>query len=117
MPARRYEEPAPISRQEVEEALRSPDGQTTAPALIRMALHERDWQWAERVCLRALSDSRTPVRIAALIALGHLARLHRRLHLELAVPAITRLLGDAECGGTAEDTLEDIAIFVLQASP
>ena len=52
----RYEDPLPISRAEIETALRSVDNHAKALALIRMGLHEKDWDWAG-VCLTALSDS------------------------------------------------------------
>src|SRR5437763_5749578 len=108
----RYEEPQPISRAEIEVALRSQEDHVAASALIRMGLHEQDWQWAEGICLPTLSDSRKQVRIASLIALGHLARLHHRLHLETVIPAVRKLLDDPDCRGIAEDTLEDITMFV-----
>jgi hypothetical protein len=111
----RYEEPQPISRTEIEAALRSQEDQVTASALIRMGLHEQDWQWAEGVCLTALSDGRRQVRIASLTALGHLARLHHRLHLETVIPAIRKLLNDPDYRGVAEDTLEDITMFIPEA--
>lgn len=111
----RYEEPQPITRSEIAAALRAEEGYVTASALIRMGLHEQDWQWAEGICLTTLSDSRKEVRIASLVALSHLARLHHKLHLETVIPAIRKLLGDPDCRGTAEDTLEDITIFVSEA--
>jgi hypothetical protein len=77
-----------------------------------MALHEPDWPWAEDICLSLLSDARKEVRSAALTSLGHLARLHSMLHLEIVVPAVKRLLADPDSRGVAEDTLDDITRFV-----
>ena len=110
--SKRYEDPLPISRAKVQTALRSPDDRVTALALIRMGLHEKDWKWAEGICLSALSDYRKSVRTASLTALGHLARIHRKLHLEIVVPAVRKLMDDPDCSGVAEHTLEDINMFV-----
>jgi hypothetical protein len=108
----KYEDPPPIGRSEVLRELASGDEDLASSALIRMALHEPDWQWAEGVCLSMLSDLRKDVRNAALVALGHLARIHGKLHLESVIPSVKRLFGDAESRGVAEDTLEDIIQFV-----
>jgi hypothetical protein len=108
----RFDNPAPIPREQLEKTLASGDGSTVADALIRMALWEPDWRWAEQKTLSALGDSRKEVRVAALQSIGHLARLHRSLNLEIVIPVVTRLLDDPECRGTAADALEDIATFM-----
>jgi hypothetical protein len=108
----KFDEPTPISREQVEDALASDSPASAAEALIRMALWETDPRWAEQKSLSALRDTRKEVRMAALLAIGHLARLHRSLSLEIVVPAVRILLDDPECCGTAENVLEDIAIFM-----
>lgn len=111
----KYRQPQPILREEFERDMASQDQRVVSTALIRMALHESDWKWAERACLSMLSDPRKDVKVAALVGLGHLARIHRVLHLEIVVPAVTRLVNDAAVGGSAEDTLDDILMFVPEA--
>ena len=113
----KFEDPLPITKLEVEESLASAESDVPARALIRMALWENDWVWAERMALRALEDPRKQVRIAALVAISHLVRLHHKLHLELVLAAITRLLHDPDCGGSAQDTLDDIALFMTKRGP
>jgi len=108
----KFENPTPISREQLEEALLSGDAVTAAEALIRMAFWESDWVWAEHKSLSALKDERREVRRAALLAISHLARLHRSLNLEVVIPEIRKLLCDPECRGTAEDVLQDIATFM-----
>ena len=107
-----YQEPQPISRDDLNAALASNDGRSISIALIRMALHEPDWEWAERICLTNLEDKRTEVKNAALTGLSHLARIHRKLHLEIVLPKIKCLLSDADSHGIAEDTLGDIGQYV-----
>jgi hypothetical protein len=62
----KYHEPLPITREEVKKDLTSRDSRVAAEALVRMALSESDWKWAEHVCLIALKDDRAEVKIAAL---------------------------------------------------
>jgi|SRR5579862_2966654 len=110
----RFDQPPPITKLEVEDSLSDADSSVTVKALIRMALWETDWEWAERMALRALEDPRKPVKMAALVAIAHLARLHRRLHLELVLPAVNKLLNDPDCCGNAQDALDDIAVFIVK---
>jgi hypothetical protein len=113
----KFEQPLPITKLEVEDSLANADSNIPAQALIRMALWETDWVWAERMALRALEDPRKQVKMAALVAIAHLARLHHRLHLELVLPAIKGQLHDPDCGGTAQDALDDIALFINKRGP
>ena len=108
----RFQNPAPIPRDQLEKALVSSDAPTVADALIRMAFWETDWRWAEQKSLSGLRDARKEVRTAALQSIGHLARLHRSLNLETVIPAVTALLDDPDCRGTAADALQDIATFM-----
>ncbi|MBZ5512527.1 MAG: hypothetical protein LAN70_15340 [Acidobacteriia bacterium] len=105
-----YEEPKQISKEAVQRALVS-SSQIASDALIRAALTIDDWEWVESVLVGALSDQRYEVRRAALVALGHVVRLHHRLHLDKVVPLVQRCALDSNLAGTAEDTLEDIAMF------
>ncbi len=108
----RFEEPLPISKDEAELRLASQDADPVSETLIRIALWEKDWVWAEQKFLKYLRDPHKEVRAAALISIGHLARLHHTLHLEVVLPAIRELLSDADSHGTAQDALDDIACFI-----
>lgn len=106
--------PPPITRDEIKDRLTAEDENASAEALIRMSLWESDWEWAESICLTLLANDKKRVRTAALIALGHLARRFHKLHLELVIPAINKLLCDPDCQGVAGDVLDDIAVFIRQ---
>ena len=112
----KFENPTPLPRPQLEIALASSEASVVAEALIRIALWENDWRWAEHKSFSALKDAREEVRTAALLAIGHLARLHRSLDLQIVVPAVRKLLADTGCHGTAEDVLDDIASFMPEAS-
>ncbi|HLZ51035.1 MAG TPA: hypothetical protein VKP61_09800 [Candidatus Acidoferrum sp.] len=108
----KYEDILPISREELREALTSDSDERAARAIIATALHDTDWAWAEQQCLMALQDRREDVRAAAIIGLGHIARVHRRSTLSVTIPALKALRFDQHLGGTVEDAIEDILMFV-----
>lgn len=107
-----YREPRPIDRKAVEEALSGRDADRAAESVIRMAMNDPDFEWAQRICLRAVQDVRTEVVLAGLIGLGHLARRFRRLDLKTVLPAVRFRLKDKTFAGVAEDVLDDIGMFV-----
>jgi len=107
-----YESISPISRKELREALNSQSDECAARAIIATALHDPDWTWAEQQCLLALQDKRQEVRAAAIVGLGHIARIHGRSTLSVVLPALETLRSDQDLGGTAEDAIEDILLFV-----
>jgi hypothetical protein len=112
----KYEELTPITREELEHALANESSGGAAVALLRMALHEADWRWAERKCVAVLHDERAAVRAAAVTGLGHVARVHQKVTREIVVPELERLKGDPEFRTLAEDALEDILIFASAGS-
>jgi hypothetical protein len=107
----RYTELKPISKEEVQKALAGHNSSSAAKALLRMGLHETDWQWAERICLEALRNQDSEVNGAALTSIGHLARRCHHLTWNLLLPEVKRFLKDPHLGGRAEDVLDDIAVF------
>ena len=108
----KYVAPQPITRAEADTELASTDPDSVGRALIRLALHDPDWLYVESVSLRFLHHAAPGVRCAACIALAHTVRLHRALHREIVEPLLRGLLSDPHVGGTAEDTLDDIGIFL-----
>ena len=107
----KYEELSPITREELERAMANGSSEDAAVALLRMALHESDWLWAEGKCLAALHDERIAIQAAAVTGLGHVSRLHRKMTKEIVLPELEKLKDDPELGGVAEDALNDILIF------
>ena len=107
-----YVEMPPISRAKAERALRSKKNDQIIDALIRLALHDREWKWVQKKCLQFLSHEDPWVRGAAATALGHLARIHKILDLETVLPPLQSLSADTEMGDKARDALDDIKQFV-----
>jgi hypothetical protein len=112
----KYAEPQSISQQDVTSALASLDPDVIADALTRMSLWESDWEWAERICIIALKSNEAKVKIAALSAISNIARRFHILHLDVVLPAISKLRDEVNFMGIADDALDDIAIFVTSGN-
>ena len=105
-----YEELATIDRDEAE-AMFAAGGRDIGLALLRLALHWDDWAYVERRCLDFARHPDTWVRRNAATALGHLARIHGRLHVERVMPALMTLWADPDVSGWADDALDDVEMF------
>ncbi len=111
----KYEESAPMSREDATRALHSPNPEETCMALLSIALHEPDWRWAQEQCLRSLQHASEQVRALALTCLGHVARIHGHLDMERVLPALVELRTHASLAGRVEDALDDIEMFLDRA--
>ncbi len=107
-----YESLKPISNEDAQIALSSSDVERINDALLRLSLFSPDWRSIQGVCLRFLKHPAADVRGLAATCLGHLARLHRILDLEIVVPALKSLLDDPQAGGRAQDALDDINVYI-----
>jgi hypothetical protein len=110
----RYEQLQPISRTEAERLLSSDDAGDVCRALVSLALYEEDWSWVETLCVQMAHDPRSQVRGCAVTGIGHLARIHGVLHLQMVVPLLEALAADPKIGGRAEDALSDIRMFAVR---
>lgn len=117
MPDLIYREPQPITRRDAQAALSSRDPSQVCEALLGLAFHDPDWEWVESTCLDFSHHSDPAVRGVSATCLGHLARIHRRIHLLLVVPRLRAMLEDPAIRGTAQDALDDIAQFVGSEMP
>jgi len=80
--------------------------------MLRLAFHDPDWRWVQDLCLRWTTDPDWQVRNGVVLALGHVARIHRRLDRDRVVPVLRTLSEDPRLKGTVDDALEDIDMFV-----
>lgn len=107
----KYEDLPPISRADFDAACRTGTSEQQAGAIIRLALHDGDPGFVEQECNRLLDEDDIAVRRAALIAVGHVARVHRQVSAETKA-RIRSLESDPDVAGNAADALDDIATFV-----
>lgn len=106
----RYKDEPAIRKNDAMLALSKTDVEASE-ALIRASLWIDDPEWVENLLLSSLGDSREGVRRSAIIGLGHLGRLHGMPHLPVVISALRQFLTDPVLGGSAEDAIEDIAVY------
>lgn len=109
-----YQELPPITRIVANQAFDTDKEDQVTNALLRLALHEPDWQWAQNRCLAYTSHQNTTVRRVAIQCIGHLARIHGKLDLSVVHPILERLEEDPELAGTVQDTRDDIGVYILR---
>jgi hypothetical protein len=107
-----YEEMGPISHAEAESSLSSGDCERIARTLVALGLHSKDWRWVQEQCLGFLRHHSELVVSAAILALGHTARVNRSLDTDIVTAALQALATDARYTGKVQDTLDDIGILV-----
>ncbi|GAA2001803.1 hypothetical protein GCM10009799_31260 [Nocardiopsis rhodophaea] len=108
----RYFEPEDVERDALERALRHGGTDAICSSLIGLVFHDGNWKWLQDTCLGLLTHESASVRKCAVTSLGHIARIHRALETDVVVPRLEALRSNTEIGGTANDALEDISIFL-----
>lgn len=107
-----YREVAQRDRAEIELLLRSPDKTDILDALLSAAYYDSDWRWVQSQCLTLLSHQDSGVRSLAATCLGHVARIHRQLDLDVVLLRLAELKDDPSIGGFVQDALDDIKFFL-----
>ncbi|MCL2824508.1 MAG: hypothetical protein FWD57_11000 [Polyangiaceae bacterium] len=101
-----------MGRPELEALIESRNESAIVEALLSAAYYDPDWRWVHGVCLRVLDQTNMYVRSNAATCLGHIARIHKNLDLDLVLPRLLPLKGDPAIGPWVEDALEDIRFFL-----
>ena len=107
-----YREADPIARQDAELAFSSGDIGEMCHTLVQIAFHDPDWRWVQAKCLDFGRDHRHELRCIAATCIGHLARIHGVLDMDLVSPLLHELLKDPKASGCAQDALEDLEMFL-----
>lgn len=105
-----YEEPPPGDPIRLERSLANKDWSTALDELLGLALHHDDWRWVQDACLALLDHEDVDLRRAAVMSLGHIARIHGVIG-EKAVGELEKRRLDAALEGRAQDALDDIDMF------
>jgi hypothetical protein len=113
----RYEKPQPFSKAEAAAVFQRGEPREISEALIGLATNEGEWRWVQDAALRYIEHPDRDLRMTAATALGHLARLHGKLDVDRAIPALNKLLLDPRTAGRASDALDDIEMFCRNAEP
>jgi hypothetical protein len=107
-----YREVLQRDRAEIESLLLSSESIRVKDALLSAAYYDSDWRWAQNQCLVFLSHDDYGIRSLAATCLGHIARVHRKLDLELVLPRLVELKNDPLIGSSVQDALDDIKFFL-----
>ena len=100
------------SRAEVEVLLRSDKTTDMTDALLSAAYYDPDWQWVQCQCLTLSRHRDHNVRWVAATCLGHLARIHRQLDLDMVLQRLVEMKSDPLVSSAADDALEDVRFFL-----
>jgi len=102
----------PTRRVEGQSLFESGNETAIIDALLSAAYYEPDWRWVQGICLRFLDHADAGVRSNAATCLGHIARIHKQLDIDLVLPKLLALRGDTAVGPWVEDALADIRFFL-----
>ena len=91
--------------------LASNDSKRISKALLSLTLHENDYDWLSRLCIRYLNYDDRNVQSTAIQSIGHIARLHGRIDKTRVIPILEKLKKVDELSGKVEDALDDISMF------
>jgi hypothetical protein len=108
----KYIEVLKRNRSEVESLLRSPDPTDIMAGLLSSAYYDTDWKWVQEECLAHLGHNDRDIRRLSATCLGHVARIHKQLDLELVLPRLLQLKDDPDVGSNVQDALDDIRLFL-----
>ena len=108
----RYDEIQSVDQLHAELAFATGNTEGIVYALLGTTLNGVDWEWVEKWCLHFLDSPVHDIRNTAIICLGHLARIHRRLHKGEVLNALLKYVSDPNFAGRVEDAIEDIEAFV-----
>lgn len=81
-------------------------------ALLSAAFYDPDWRWVQNHCLNFLTHEDRDVRALAAICLGHIARIHGKLDVDIVLERLVPLKTDPLIGGSVQDALDDIKFFL-----
>lgn len=110
----KYESIPHLSRNEAQEKLETGTVDDQVYALWSIALYDADWKWAQTKCLEIIQDKDADpdVKSVGIRSLGHIARIHRQLDLELVMPLLNSLKDNSLYIDDVETALGDIGIFI-----
>jgi len=111
-----YREIPQLTRSEVIALLQTDDANDMTIALLSASLFDDDPTWSEKMCVKYLCHRTLDVKLAALMGLGHIARIHDKLDLQVVLPKLAGMEKDSTLAGRVSDTLDDIRMFVGDGS-
>jgi hypothetical protein len=104
----------PLTAEEVARSLQSGNAVDISQTLVTLALYDPDWKKVEAYCLEFLEHPDPGIRGIAATCIGHLARIHQQLDLDLILPALYRHQSDPGkyVAGNVDNALSSIERFM-----
>lgn len=100
-----------MDRYEAQRIFEGSNPEKIADAVLRIVYCDRDFEWVQSQCFRFANSCYENVKWIAIICLGHIARIHRKIDKGVALPLLTSLLNDDTYGSIASNALADINYF------
>lgn len=114
MPKLQYEVIRELSRDEVADAVRRGDPEELLYAVLSVALHDNEPEFAESFCVEYSVHPHPNVRGNSVLGFGHIARIHGKLNIGKVKPIIIAALSDEDeyVRGQADNAKEDTEFFL-----
>ncbi|WP_392551273.1 hypothetical protein RHO14_07200 [Orbus wheelerorum] len=106
-----FNNPEPKTKEELELNFASNDVDLIAESLVSLSLYEKDWYWAQNICLYFLDSDNPIISGLAATSLGHIARIHHNLDKQKVLLALEQKVNDPAIRGRVQDALDDIEIY------
>ena len=101
-----------FNKKDFEEIFLSNDKRNIIDALMFITFNFDDINWIQDKCLFLINFSENDdIKRLAMTCLGHIARIHGKIKHEQIVPVLSSYLDTNDLSGSAEDALDDIAMF------
>lgn len=117
-PVLRHHRVVALERQQALAAFHEGTVSEIAEALLAITFHDPERAWrVEGWCFRFARHEAVEVRSIAALCLGHLARIHRTLTLDVALPLLDELAQESALNGRINDVWDDIELFIPHTRP
>ena len=108
----KYESPGVWSKEDAARVFSGHDNVKIPDALLGIVNSVGDYEWVVDQCLSFLDSKDEWVAKTAIICLGHIARIHRKIDRKKVIPALEKAALRDELSENVENALEDIEMFV-----
>ena len=106
-----------VRKATIRHLIHSGETERIVEGLIALSFLDNDWRWIQSLCLFFSKSEDENVRGIAILCLGHLARIHRTIDIDIVKPVILEALNDHSdfVRGHADSALIDLETFCVQS--
>jgi len=109
-----YKEPEKMTKEQILAVLQSNDVAAIENALVSLVFFEEDFEFAKKLIFNYAKNSDEAIRGTAILCIGHLARIHKNLPIEITIEIIEGALKDNShyVREQAESAASDINVYI-----